>query len=381
MAEVGAALGVSEDAAKKRVAAAVEKLRRAMGASGGALSITALIAALATQTTQSCPAALVAACTKIAALAPAAPVASIAHGVLKMMLITKIKIAAIAAIAIGVCVAGGVTYVAMNQPGFRRADSASRLFSPSPPVPPTRLPDQETARRIHASLQSQKCSARPCRSTYSQTREIFPAIFSALSPSPMTPIYFSAPTPALSHPQNWASLSDKQKSQWVIDHSDYIYLLGSIPKLAAIPRPSEMVMAYEPDTDHADGMNVLFADGRVEWHPLADAHQLIDSTRQALNIKPSVPSALFERANRVRCASNLRQVDLGLLMYTENHHGAYPPNLGALLKANLIAEPRLFLCPDSPRQVPADWESMTTDQPPSGSPNIRTTFTSRKNSR
>ena len=100
-AEVAASLGVTEEAAKKRLQRAVEKLRTALtgdAASIGAASLTALIASHATQ---AAPAQLAASITL--ATAKSTTAAAVAHAATKAMAWAKLKIAA------GLFVAAGIT--------------------------------------------------------------------------------------------------------------------------------------------------------------------------------------------------------------------------------------------------------------------------------
>jgi prepilin-type processing-associated H-X9-DG protein len=58
---------------------------------------------------------------------------------------------------------------------------------------------------------------------------------------------------------------------------------------------------------------------------------------------PALNSAK-ERANRVKCASNMRQMGQGLMLYANDHKGKYPPNLGVLVTEADI-NPEVFICP------------------------------------
>ena len=90
MAEVGEALGVSQDAAKKRVAKAVKRLREMLAGRGIHVPADALGLVLLGRATHSAPA-------KLAELGakPRAGAMNIANGVIQMMLMMKFKIAAL----------------------------------------------------------------------------------------------------------------------------------------------------------------------------------------------------------------------------------------------------------------------------------------------
>jgi len=65
-----------------------------------------------------------------------------------------------------------------------------------------------------------------------------------------------------------------------------------------------------------------------------------------------------ETANRVKCASNLRQIGQAILLYSNDNHGQYPPDLGTLVKTEDITA-SVFVCPDTNNRPPP---GMTPDQ-------------------
>jgi RNA polymerase sigma factor (sigma-70 family) len=95
---VGAALGISEDAAQKRVSRALEKLRGLLSRRGVALSAAALGSVLATQAVTAAPAGLAIGVTA-ASLAAAAETGSMLT-ILKLMVTTKLKTGIITAIVL-----------------------------------------------------------------------------------------------------------------------------------------------------------------------------------------------------------------------------------------------------------------------------------------
>jgi RNA polymerase sigma factor (sigma-70 family) len=103
LSEVGAALGVSEDAARKRVAKALERLRsRLMSHGVMATASGAAMSMLAEQTTHAAPAGLGAAC----AAKSGAAALQIAGNVNHTLVAIKLKVAVIAAIALTLLPAG-----------------------------------------------------------------------------------------------------------------------------------------------------------------------------------------------------------------------------------------------------------------------------------
>jgi len=112
--EVGAALGLTEDSAQKRVTRALERLRKSFARDGVALSVSTLTALLPAQSVQSAPDALASsiahALTSHAAIC--ATTATLVKGTMKMIAWTKIKLAA--GIAALLVLAGGTTIVAQK---------------------------------------------------------------------------------------------------------------------------------------------------------------------------------------------------------------------------------------------------------------------------
>jgi RNA polymerase sigma factor (sigma-70 family) len=94
MADVGTALHVSEDAAKKRVARAVEKLRQLLRGKGVTIPAAGLATALIAETTHSAPAAVIASCAAGSAPPASMGAADIARLTLSAMFRAKLKMAA-----------------------------------------------------------------------------------------------------------------------------------------------------------------------------------------------------------------------------------------------------------------------------------------------
>jgi len=59
-----------------------------------------------------------------------------------------------------------------------------------------------------------------------------------------------------------------------------------------------------------------------------------------------------ETANRVKCASNERQIGQAILLYANENKGKYPPDLGTLVKTEDITA-AVFVCPSGEQGVPS----------------------------
>jgi prepilin-type processing-associated H-X9-DG protein len=68
-----------------------------------------------------------------------------------------------------------------------------------------------------------------------------------------------------------------------------------------------------------------------------------------------------ETANRVKCASNMRQIGQGILLYANDHKGKYPDNLGQLVVAEDLTA-QVFVCPSGSKNVPMDIIRAPKDQ-------------------
>lgn len=112
--EVGAVMGTSEDAAQKRVARALEKLRGGLQRCGLVITATALAAAVTTGAVQAAPPGLAASVSSASLLgASAATTGGLVANLIKLMAATKIKLA----IATAVVVAVGIPFVLRHRAG------------------------------------------------------------------------------------------------------------------------------------------------------------------------------------------------------------------------------------------------------------------------
>jgi uncharacterized protein (TIGR03435 family) len=116
MKEVGATLGANEDAAKKRVNRAVEKLRRFFMKRGVLLPAAALTAAISANSVQAAPVALAKSVTAVAIAKGAAASGStltLIKGALKIMAWTKVKTAIV--VGTGILFAAGTTTITVKE--------------------------------------------------------------------------------------------------------------------------------------------------------------------------------------------------------------------------------------------------------------------------
>ncbi len=123
--EVGTALGVSDDTAQKRIARALERLRKTFARVGVTLSVTTIVTALPAGVVEAAPQALAnsIAQASIASATISATTATLVKGTLTMIAWTKFKFAAGLA-ALLVLVAGTATIGAQKVIEAKRADAS-----------------------------------------------------------------------------------------------------------------------------------------------------------------------------------------------------------------------------------------------------------------
>jgi hypothetical protein len=130
MAEVGEAMGVSEDAAKKRVATAVAKLKSHFGV-GTVGSVDGLGALLLAHATHAAPAGLASLCVPGASSAAAL---TLAKGISHMWFVAKVKMAALAFVVLAALPVGIHALVAMQATTPIAPVASPIASSPLPPV-------------------------------------------------------------------------------------------------------------------------------------------------------------------------------------------------------------------------------------------------------
>ncbi len=122
--EVGAALGASEDAAKKRVTRAVEKLRGWFAKRGVTLTATVLTAAISANSVQAAPAVLAKTITAVAVtkgVAASGSTLTLIKGALKIMAWSKVKTAVV--VGVGVLLAVGTTTLTVKEVSHHHEES------------------------------------------------------------------------------------------------------------------------------------------------------------------------------------------------------------------------------------------------------------------
>ena len=140
LAETGAALGVSEDAARMRVSRAVEKMRRHLTAHGAAVTgivLTGLLASDAARPVPANAAAITQATLQALSTGPAANVLLLSKGVYQTVNIIKVKVAALAAAVL--LVGAAIVPITHAHPPKHRTRPYVPTRAPLPDTPQTVL--------------------------------------------------------------------------------------------------------------------------------------------------------------------------------------------------------------------------------------------------
>jgi RNA polymerase sigma factor (sigma-70 family) len=314
MAEVGFALGVSEDAAKKRVARAIERLREMLGAKCVAVPVSAVLVPLliANTTSQAAPAAVIATCAAVPAAAAtigagAAAIASatatttatsagaagIANSTVMIMATAKLKIVLIsAAIACCLPIGVGIAVIATRDGGPATSSSTSVTSgAAAPPAAPVMAAMQDPVQKYLSSTTQRTATADRATITRNRVRcaanlkaignalllyandnrgSYPPDLGTLITTEDITVDSFVCPNSDTVIPAN--RRDTRAMSAWVNADGDY----GYIPGFNSSAGP-EMVIVFERDTNEfGDGMNMLFGDGHVSFAPLAEAKAQIE---------------------------------------------------------------------------------------------------------
>lgn len=140
---LGAALGISEDAAQKRVSRALEKLRMVLDRQGVALTVAALASAMAAEAVTAAPAGLAVAVTVAAASAGSSTGTILA--LIRFMTGTKLKTSALCAI---VMMSLATSWVLRNQARSQRREQNEALRLRSHQLAEVRADNERLAQRL-----------------------------------------------------------------------------------------------------------------------------------------------------------------------------------------------------------------------------------------
>jgi prepilin-type processing-associated H-X9-DG protein len=128
---------------------------------------------------------------------------------------------------------------------------------------------QETANRVQCAFKLRQIG-QACLLYIQSNNGAYPPDFGTLIRNEdITADTFICPDVDLVPPSN---MTKDQASIWVNQNSSYFYTGAGLTQDCD---PS-IIVVYEKDSNHGTGMNLLFADGHVEFDNLAEAHEAIE---------------------------------------------------------------------------------------------------------
>ena len=113
----------------------------------------------------------------------------------------------------------------------------------------------------------------------------------------------------------------------------------------------------DPSGSHSNaaviGYSALKSDRRRLHRLLIAGAVLVTATYLlATVILPIMADRAREPALRVQCASNLKQIGLGAIMYANQNGGHFPPDLATVFQDEDLI-PQVLVCPETPTPPPA----------------------------
>jgi hypothetical protein len=179
----------------------------------------------------------------------------------------------------------------------------------------------------------------------------YPSSLVALSDYDLRLETFANPRTSTSLPR--AEMTPIELAGWIASRNDYIYL-GAGKKTNL---PADAVLAYENPNRQAGDISILWADLHVSSLTLADAAAKIGfADAPPSDPPPPWPATLPTSSAILQSQANLRALSNGLLLYSNDHRGAYPLELGTLYLEGYVSDMNAFIDPRSGTQPPpSDW--------------------------
>jgi RNA polymerase sigma factor (sigma-70 family) len=286
LAEVGRALGVSEDAARKRVGRSLERLRSHLARAGVVLAVGEVSSAMLGHGSSPAPAHLLVTTTAGGTTSASA----IAQAATRWIRWGEIKVAASMATAATVAVAIGVglirhafaadqaspkpVAIAAAAPATSPVATAAPATEPAPATAPSADPKaDEIQHRIQCATQMGEIGK--VLLVYSERHGgKYPDNLAALVIANRVDLqWFVCPSSSQQLPDA-PRMTPAQRAAWVTDHTDYVY----IGKGQTNRAPADRILMYEkPGAHGGEGMNLLYADGHRQFDSAAFAKREIEA--------------------------------------------------------------------------------------------------------
>jgi RNA polymerase sigma factor (sigma-70 family) len=184
MKDVGGAIGVTEDAAKKRVSRALDKIRAFLGRRGIALSAAALGSAITANAVQAAPTAISQSITAALAVTGTTTTTTLVTLTMKAMFYARLKLAA--TLAALLLIAGGAgTLIALSSSGTKADARPENPLAAVDPVPPpqTALPTAPPAQPANSGGLAWESVQKEYKAGAGEGSAVFSFSFTNASPS------------------------------------------------------------------------------------------------------------------------------------------------------------------------------------------------------
>jgi hypothetical protein len=165
--------------------------------------------------------------------------------------------------------------------------------------------------------------------------------------------FVDLPTTAPSSYQTWLAISSMARFGDLFGVESPALLFPTMHVLMQHLTPAGSVSWADETGWHLRGVSPF--PGSVAF--ASDSGGMMDAQSTAMIVSVLLPSLnrAREQANRVKSASNLRQIAIGVQMYANDNKGRFPPDFAALAKHGAL-EPDVFINPRGGNSLPAGLE-------------------------
>ncbi len=292
-AEIARELRLTEEAARKRVSRALERLRELLGAkstAGTALSAS-LVEDLLRRSVFQAPGHLTAGAAHVATTATTAAgagtaatgAASLAKGALTLMALSNAKfVTAIVVVALLLLGAGAVTYKATYHASPKQVvlDSNFHPVGRAGPAATNPALMNEQRKRVQSAAHLRQIGlAALMYANGLGLQKPLPPDWGTLVKQQYMPVdALVNPRLGTVVPSDVKKAPKAEQAQWANEHSDYLWFGAG---LTSRGNASTIIAAEKPD-GLSVGINILFEDGHVEFWAMPNAIPLLNAARDAL---------------------------------------------------------------------------------------------------
>jgi hypothetical protein len=139
---------------------------------------------------------------------------------------------------------------------------------------------RETANRVQCAAHLENIGQAALQHARIYNHGYPPDLGSLVDLNELRPEEILCPSTKTSLPLEWDTFDSRARSAWVDANSDYLYYgAGQVE-----PLDPAIVIAMEKEADQgADGVNVLYADGKVKFVPLKEAKHIEEELAKGVN--------------------------------------------------------------------------------------------------